>query len=179
MSGEFRRCLIKFAVRRLFLLCIRQTDVWCWLEEEDPGARTVPAFWNLTRGGERGSHPWSGQARCQSTGTWHVIARAPETGIGWRRRPTVHHKISTPVHSECGGVHVVDSEGCSGNQQSITERPIQWRCNTLSEPCSHFLNRATKTHAKRARRVRSDTKTRTGRRGDCCAQSVCECGEPK
>ena len=79
-------------------------------------------------------------------------SESPETGIGWRRRPTVHHRISTPVHSECGGVHVVDNKGCYGNPQSITDRPIQWRCNTLSEPCSHLLNRATRTHTKRARR---------------------------
>ena len=68
---------------------------------------------------------------------------SPETGMGWRRRPTVHCGVSTPVHRECGGVQVVDSEGSAR---------IQWRCNTLSEPCSHLLDRAIGTHAKRARR---------------------------
>ena len=42
--------------------------------------------------------------------------------------------------------------GCCGNQQSITERPIQWRCNTLNEPCSLLLNRTTRTHTKKTRR---------------------------
>ena len=66
-------------------------------------------------------------------------------------------------------VNVVgDSEGCSGNQQSITERLIQWSCNTLSVPCSHLLNRATGTHAKRAWRdnlQRSAQITARGKQG--------------
>ena len=82
---------------------------------------------------------------------WHLCVRR-STGMGWRRRPTVHHRASTAARSDCGGVHVVDSGDCSDRQQSITERPIQWRDSTLSEPFPHSLNGATGAHTKRARR---------------------------
>ena len=44
---------------------------------------------------------------------------------------------------------IVDSEGCSSRQQSITERTIQRRDSTLSVPLSHSLIRAAGTHTKR------------------------------
>ena len=40
----------------------------------------------------------------------HVTGRIPNDGSCPRGRPTVHHRVSTPVRCACCGVHVVDRE---------------------------------------------------------------------
>ena len=98
-----------------------------------------------------GRIPNDDQADHQGMGRVATV-RVPQTSMGWRRRPTVHHRVTVLVRSDCGRVHAVDSEDCSSRQQPITERTIQWRDSTLIEPISHSLNGAARTHTKKTRR---------------------------
>ena len=65
-----------------------------------------------------------------------------------RRRggPTVHHRVSTPVRGDRGGVHKKDYRG---RPQLFEQRLIKWTDNTQSEPIAHSLSGPTETHAER------------------------------